>query len=101
MRAGYGRKNRIIQDTYLEERATHLSNENIKLKHEKAQIMEQVGETLNIAYALVGAVITALGRDTVEIHREILIALWIKKKCLVELDGDVYRISLGDRDEVR
>lgn len=87
--------------TYLEERATHLSNENINLKHEKAQIMEQVGETLNIAYALVGAVITALGRETVEITQGDINRFVDQKKCLVELDGDVYRISLGDRDEVR
>lgn len=87
--------------TYLEERATHLSNENINLKHEKAQIMEQVGETLNIAYALVGAVITALGRETVEITQGDINRFMVQKKCLVELDGDVYHISLGDRDEVR
>lgn len=85
--------------TYLEERATHLANENIKLKHEKAQIMEQVSETLNIAYALVGAVITALGRETVEITQGDINRFVEKKKCLVELDGDVYHISLGDLNE--
>lgn len=84
---------------HLEERATHLSNENIKLKHEKVQMIAQVDETLNIAYALVGAVITALGRGTVEITRGDINRFVEKKKCLVELDGDVYRISLGDRDE--
>lgn len=84
---------------YLEERATHLSNENITLKHEKAQIMAQVGETLNIAYALVGAVITSLGRDTVEITQGDINRFVARKKCLVELDGDVYRISLGDLNE--
>jgi hypothetical protein len=85
--------------TYLEESVTHLSNENINLKHEKAQIMEQVDETLNIAYALVGAVITALGREMVEITQGDINRFVAQKKCLVELDGDVYRISLGDRDE--
>lgn len=84
---------------HLEESVTHLSNENIELKHEKAQMMAQVGETLNIAYALVGAVITALGRETVEITQGDINRFMVQKKCLVELDGDVYRISLGDLNE--
>ena len=84
---------------HLEESVTHLSNENINLKHEKAQILLGVEETLSAAYNLVGSVVEACGMDVVNVTQNDINRFQHEKKCLVEYDESGYKLRVVDKNE--
>ena len=101
--AGEKRENKMIiskkKFKHLEESVTHLSNENIKLKHEKAQIMAEVDELINTTHALIGAVILASGKEVVEVTTGEIKGFVGQKKCLVEYEENGYKLRVVDSDE--